>query len=271
MSFEKDEFNEYGVRTNFQTSTSSSSKSKISSSPKLSLIVIVTVLFSVFNFVVGYMIGKFMNSNTKEVEITSDKTQPDDILGLPSSKQISTEHKTKFREEFISEDEEITDLIPTSFESNKNKLLEEAKTGKLANEKSVDKQSKENVTLESKENTTLKKKEETTKSNTKQDFQERKQAVKNEPKRKEVETKSSFSRSVKYFIQVSSNERKDVAEINLNKLKSIGINGFIQETTIDGKKLFRVRVGGFDSYEEATKVLEKARKINQSAFLVVSK
>ncbi|MCS7299205.1 MAG: SPOR domain-containing protein [Spirochaetia bacterium] len=258
MNFEKDEFNEYGVRTNFQPNASGSSKSKISSGPKLSLIVIVTVLFSVFNFVVGYMIGKFMNSNTKEVEITSSKTQPDDVLGLPSSKQSFSEQKNKFKEEFIPEDEEITDLIPKSFESNKNTLLE------TKIEKSVEKKSGENVIS--------RKKEEATKSEMKTKVQEKKQVVKNEtPNKKEVETKSSPSRNVKYFIQVSSNERKDVAESNLNRLKSIGISGFIQEATVDGKKLFRVRVGGFESYEEATKVLEKARKVNQSAFLVVSK
>lgn len=258
MNFEKDEFNEYGVRTNFQPNASGSSKSKISSSPKLSLIVIVTVLFSIFNFVVGYMIGKFMNSNTKEVEITPSKTQLDDVLGLPSSTQSFSEQKNKFREEFIPEDEEITDLIPISFESNKNILLE-TKAEKSAEKKPG-------------ENTTSRKKEEVTKPEMKTKTEDKKQVVKNEtPKKKEVKMKSLSSGNVKYFIQVSSNERRDIAESNLNRLNSIGISGFIQETTVDGKKLYRVRIGSFESYEEAIKVLEKARKVNQSAFLVVSK
>ncbi|MGC8870288.1 MAG: SPOR domain-containing protein, partial [Brevinematia bacterium] len=71
--------------------------------------------------------------------------------------------------------------------------------------------------------------------------------------------------------QISSYEKKELAESIAKKLKEAGLNSFIQEVTLNGKKIYRVRAGEFKSYEEATKALEKARRINKESFLVVSK
>ncbi|MFN4245309.1 MAG: SPOR domain-containing protein [Brevinematia bacterium] len=248
MNFEKEDFNEYGVRINNQQS-----KPKNSSNLNLSVVVAVTVLFSVFNFVVGYMIGKFLgtpkapNTAILDTKITNNQSNNySEIIGIPSSKNENTKIDLVNNQDEINIDLDEEPLIKTSPE-----VTPSTKKDKVTPK-----------TLYTQENT----KNSLINKNIKQD--DKKELSGKKEVNKSQDNKSS---KIKYFIQVSSNERKDIAQNTLNKLKSLGINGFIQETEISGKKVYRVRIGEFYSYEEATKILDKARKINNNAFLVVSK
>ncbi len=241
MNFDKEEFNEYGVRNNYQKE-----KQKNSSNLNISVVVAVTVLFSVFNFVVGYMVGKFLgNVKSSDVSISDVKETKgySEIIGIPSSKNETTNAKLPSQQEEISidlDEEKIVEGFPKTapnYEINNPKpktLTKKSQSDKSLSDKSLNDKSLNDRSLNSK-------------------------------------SQSDKSQKVKYFIQVSSNERKDVAQSTLSKLKSFGLNGFIQETQVGGKKVYRVRIGEFYSYEEAIKVLDRVRKVNVDAFLVVSK
>lgn len=244
MNHERDEFNEYGVKTNFQNS-----KQKTSSNPKLSLIIAITVLFSIFNFIVGYMIGKFLGNPTPKPEIQEVKNNQDisEITGIPTPpKDNKITSSPKLSEDIILDLEEDNGLIDKTPPPQNQQPSTPQKPSK-----------QESLT-----------KQEETPSKTIKQPQEKKQPSKDI---KTSSTPKTSPQSIKYFIQVSSNEKKEVAEATLKKLKSNGLNAFIQETTLNGKKIYRVRVGYFTSYEDAMKNLEKVRKISTDAFLAVSK
>ena len=246
MNFDKEEFNEYGVRNNYQKE-----KQKNSSNLNISVVVAVTVLFSVFNFVVGYMVGKFLgNAKSSDVSISDVKETKgySEIIGIPSSKNETTNAKLPSQQEEISidlDEEKIVEGFPKTapnYEINNPKpktLTKKSQSDKSHSDKSLSDKSLNDKSLNSKSQSD--------------------------------KSQGDKSQKVKYFIQVSSNERKDVAQSTLSKLKSFGLNGFIQETQVGGKKVYRVRIGEFYSYEEAIKVLDRARKVNVDAFLVVSK
>lgn len=245
MNSEREEFNEYGVRTNFQ-----SQKPKTSSNPKLSLIIAITVLFSIFNFIVGYMIGKFLGTPSQKNEISEVRHTKEisEITGIPipSNSKPNDFYKIK--------NEEVIDL-----EETEESLLDKTPP--------IPKKQQTSYTIQKDEN-----KQEVIPKTQKpvQEHQQEKNTSTKDKKTTTISTKQS-THSVKYFIQVSSNEKKEIAESTLKKLKSNGLNAFIQETTINGKKIYRVRVGYFDSYEESVKTLEKVKKISSDAFLAVSK
>lgn len=248
MNTEREEFNEYGVRTNFQ-----SSKHKSLSNPKLSLIIAITVLFSIFNFIVGYMIGKFLGAPIPKAEISEIKNNQEtsEITGIPTSSQNrKTTSTTKVNEDIILDLEENTTLIDTTPPAPKQQppnLSQRSHTKQESLTKVEETPSKVVKPTQSQE--------------------------KKHPKETITTIPSSKlpQQSIKYFIQVSSNEKKEIAESTLKKLRANGLNAFIHETTLNGKKVYRVRVGYFSSYEEAMKTLEKVKKISTDAFLAVSK
>jgi cell division septation protein DedD len=253
---EKDEFNEYGVRQNV-------SKEKIKNSPNYSMIIIVTVLFSIFNFVVGYMIGKFLGSSQKPAYSSSIQESRyekvdniDSVVGLPSSNYSSK--KSSANTVDVSDLE--SDLTDNSVLENKDSSLSskssltEGKNENSVSLKSVNKQ----VSSTSKASQKIVSEVSTKKTSSVSTSKVTKNA-------------SSSSTGKVYYVQVSANENKDVAQGTLQKLNSMGIkNASIINVTVGNKNIYRVRMGAFSSYEEANKALEIARKVNKDAFIVVS-
>lgn len=248
MNFEKNEFNEYGVRTTYQPYQQHQGRYR-NASPKLTVIVAVTVLFSIFNFIVGYMIGKFLgNSGDKPVVIQKsdllDSNAQVEVTGIPSNKREVSNDSSRG-------EETVLDLEAEPLLDNKAPDISyrNSPPSQVRGEKKTISQ------------------EQSQKRNT--------SSGRTGPQKAERKTPSpnvsKYSGSAKYYIQVSSNEKRDMAESTVNKLKLIGLDGFIQEANVNGKKVYRVRVGGFSSYDDAMKGLEKARKIDNSAFLVVGR
>ena len=261
---EKDEFNEYGVRQNVN-------KEKIKNSTNYSMIIIVTVLFSIFNFVVGYMIGKFLGNSQKTSYVLSvqesqnGKNTIDDIVGLPSSNNYS--QKSSANTVDVSDLEEVVDDFVlenngSSISSKSSSLKDENRVGAtgLKSDKKQVSSTSLNVTRSSVSETS-------TKSASK-----KVSSVSTSSSGKVASKKSSNDSNVKsYYIQVSANENKDVARDIIYKLNSMGIkNASVINVTVGNKNIYRVRIGAFNSYEEAHKVLEIARKVNKDAFIVVS-
>jgi cell division septation protein DedD len=254
---EKDEFNEYGVRQNV-------SKEKIKNSPNYSMIIIVTVLFSIFNFVVGYMIGKFLGSSQKPAYSSSIQESRyekvdniDSVVGLPSSNYSSK--KSSANTVDVSDlENDLTDNFvlenkDSSLSSNKSSSTE-GKNENSVSLKSVNKQ----VSSTSKPSQKIVSEVSTKKTSSVSTSKVTKNA-------------SSSSTGKIYYVQVSANENKDVAQGTLQKLNSMGIkNASIINVTVGNKNIYRVRIGAFSSYEEANKALEIARKVNKDAFIVVS-
>jgi len=239
----KDEFNEYGVRSNV-------TKDKIKNSPNYSMIIIVTVLFSIFNFVVGYMIGKFLGNSPKNVPVSymiQDKKSNnlDDIVGIPSSSNQDN-HKDSKNLVDVS-DIDNNDISNTTILENQDTTTPQ-------------KISKKDKTPESKSI-----------SNTQKSSKSSSNSTNNSKPSKSERLASTSSSGKNYYIQVSANENKNIAQGTLEKLKTMGIkNVSIVNTTVKGKNVYRVRIGAFNSYEEANKALELAKKINKDAFMVVS-
>jgi len=249
----KDEFNEYGVRSNV-------TKDKIKNSPNYSMIIIVTVLFSIFNFVVGYMIGKFLGNSPKNVPVSymiQDKKSNnlDDIVGIPSSSNQDN-HKDSKNLVDVS-DIDNNDISNTTILENQDTTTPQ-------------KISKKDKTPESKSigNTRI---GSTRISNTQKSSKSSSNSTNNSKPSKPERLASTSSSGKNYYIQVSANENKNIAQGTLEKLKTMGIkNVSIVNTTVKGKNVYRVRIGAFNSYEEANKALELAKKINKDAFMVVS-
>jgi len=248
---EKDEFNEYGVRQNV-------SKEKIKNSPNYSMIIIVTVLFSIFNFVVGYMIGKFLGNSQKPAYSSSIQESRyekvdniDSVVGLPSSNYSSK--KSSANTVDVSDLE--NDLTDNFVLENKDSSLTEGKNkNSVTSLKSVNKQvsSTSKTSQKTVSEVSTKKTSSVSTSNV-------------------TKSASSGSTGKIYYVQVSANENKDVAQGTLQKLNSMGIkNASIINVTVGNKNIYRVRMGAFSSYEEANKALEIARKVNKDAFIVVS-
>jgi len=249
----KDEFNEYGVRSNV-------TKDKIKNSPNYSMIIIVTVLFSIFNFVVGYMIGKFLGNSPKNVPVSymiqdKESNNLDDIVGIPSSSNQDN-HKDSKNLVDVS-DIDNNDISNTTILENQDTTTPQ-------------KISKKNKTPESKSigNTRI---SNTRISNTQKSSKSSSNSTNNSKHSKSERLASTSSSGKNYYIQVSANENKNIAQGTLEKLKTMGIkNVSIVNTTVKGKNVYRVRIGAFNSYEEANKALELAKKINKDAFMVVS-
>jgi len=253
---EKDEFNEYGVRQNV-------SKEKIKNSPNYSMIIIVTVLFSIFNFVIGYMIGKFLGSSQKPAYSSSIQESRyekvdniDSVVGLPSSNYSSK--KSSANTVDVSDLE--NDLTDNFVLENKDSSLSskgsstEGKNENSFSLKSVNKQvsSTSKASQKTVSEVSTKKTSSVSTSNV-------------------TKSASSGSTGKIYYVKVSANENKDVAQGTLQKLNSMGIkNASIINVTVGNKNIYRVRIGAFSSYEEANKALEIAIKVNKDAFIVVS-
>ncbi|MCX8029926.1 MAG: SPOR domain-containing protein, partial [Brevinematales bacterium] len=267
MGIERDVYNEYGVKE-----SSRNNEVKVGT-PRLSVIIAVTVLFSVFNFVIGYMIGKFMGGSSVSRDLVTAgsivETNRSDYIGVVSedknlkSAEVSNMLKKNLLVGSSSDvEEDISELIPSSVKSIDSKDI-----GK----KNVD-NNKPRVSANSSESRKVSSIDTSSKSKVER-VEKKVTGEKTSNLVKDTNTKktSSTGQTMKYYIQVSSNEKKETAESTLSKLKMMGLNGFIQEVVIDGKKLYRVRIGEIESYEDAMKILEKAKKLNSSAFLVVSK
>jgi len=253
---ERDEFNEYGVRKNV-------SKEKIKNSPNYSMIIIVTVLFSIFNFVVGYMIGKFLGSSQKPAYSSSIQESRyekvdniDSVVGLPSSNYSSKKSSANT----IDVSDLENDLTDNFVLENKDSSLSskgsstEGKNENSVSLKSVNKQvsSTSKASQKTVSEVSTKKTSSVSTSNV-------------------TKNASSGSTGKIYYVQVSANENRDVAQGTLQKLNSMGIkNASIINVTVGNKNIYRVRMGAFSSYEEANKALEIARKVNKDAFIVVS-
>lgn len=253
MNFDREEYNEFGVKN-----TQNNKKSN----PNITLIVLVTVLFSVFNFIVGYMIGKFLGNPNSSHETVFSRSKGysvnKDLLGIETTKNDKESMKKVSEDVYLdleggSTDLSQEDVLPTlppskDLRTNTETTLQNL-SSKTKNEKSSSK-----VQLDSKVD--------------KKDF--------STPQKKDLKTSpssqvSSKGINVKYYIQISSNEKREFANIIAKKSEELGLNTFVQEININGKKIYRVRAGEFRSYEEAAKALEKAKKVNQESFLVVSK
>jgi len=76
-------------------------------------------------------------------------------------------------------------------------------------------------------------------------------------------TPNSFPSSAgKYTIQVSSHTSSASANELQNKLKKLNFDAYVQSANINGKVMYRIRVGHFNSKEEANKVLSKLHKLD---------
>jgi cell division septation protein DedD len=62
-----------------------------------------------------------------------------------------------------------------------------------------------------------------------------------------------------FTIQVSAHTQMERARAIEDSLRSAGFQAYIVETTVNGRRFFRVRVGRFDSRNEAQKALEKIK------------
>jgi cell division septation protein DedD len=253
---EKDEFNEYGVRQNV-------SKEKIKNSPNYSMIIIVTVLFSIFNFVVGYMIGKFLGSSQKPAYSSSIQESRyekvdniDSVVGLPSSNYSSKKSSAN-----------TVDVSDLESDLTDNFVLENKDSSLSSKGSSTGGKNENSVSLKS----VNKQVSSTSKASQKTVSEVSTKKTSSVSTSKVTKSASSGSTGKVYYVQVSANENKDVAQGTLQKLNSMGIkNASIINVTVGNKNIYRVRMGAFSSYEEANKALEIARKVNKDAFIVVS-
>jgi cell division protein FtsN len=69
-----------------------------------------------------------------------------------------------------------------------------------------------------------------------------------------------FSDGTKYCFQVSSWKIKSVADREVRKLKQKGLSAFITQGLVKGSNWYRVRVGYFDSIEDAESNLKKLKR-----------
>jgi len=253
---EKDEFNEYGVRQNV-------SKEKIKNSPNYSMIIIVTVLFSIFNFVVGYMIGKFLGSSQKPAYSSSIQESRyekvdniDSVVGLPSSNYSSKKSSAN-----------TVDVSDLENDLTDNFVLENKDSSLSSKSSSTEGKNENSVSLKS----VSKQVSSTSKASQKAVSEVSTKKTSSASPSKVTKNASGGSTGKIYYVQVSANENKDVAQGTLQKLNSMGIkNASIINVTVGNKNIYRVRMGAFSSYEEANKALEIARKVNKDAFIVVS-
>ena len=64
----------------------------------------------------------------------------------------------------------------------------------------------------------------------------------------------SANLSKKWSVQVSAPPAKDIADTLLQRLKAKGYDGYVVQAEVKGQSYYRVRVGYFDSREEAESV-----------------
>ncbi len=255
-----EEYNDFGVR-NVNNFENKFQKPKNQKDNKFALIIAATVLFSVFNFIIGYMVGKFLNyssQKTQEVAISQEKevSNLDEIVGITvSDKKLDLDKTLTSKEESKDPLLDVSDLkeIKTSdFD------IEGKEVGKKVSEKDV-------VEYLEKQQKSLKKKEDT---NVKPQKAINKTETQKKISKQEV---SSKQKGVIYFIQVSSNKERKYADETAKRIQQLGLRASVEEVSIGGNKYYRVKVGSFSSYNEAQSALDKIKRINSSAFLVVSK
>ncbi|MGC8964842.1 MAG: hypothetical protein ACP5KI_05725, partial [Brevinematia bacterium] len=153
MNFEREEYNEFGVKTPQNT--------KKNNTPNLTLIVLVTVLFSVFNFIVGYMIGKFLNfPKTQEIAANSknDYNPTKDLLGIETAKAEKENLKKVDENVYLdleSTDSNSLDILPNLPPEQNNKSQQEKistakqnieSSAKIVQSKETNKTNKKTVT-----------------------------------------------------------------------------------------------------------------------------
>lgn len=85
----------------------------------------------------------------------------------------------------------------------------------------------------------------------------------------EVADKKDIERSG-FSIQVASFDKKSKAQAEINSLKEMKYDSFIDDAKVDGKHYFRVRIGPISTKEKALKVLNELQEISryESSFLV---
>ncbi len=103
-------------------------------------------------------------------------------------------------------------------------------------------------------------------------------SVRREPRQKSHRTVEVSSRTEKserpsrsgYSIQVSAYDNRDAARREVEKLKGHRYDPYIENTIINGKKFFRVRIGPLSSRSEAVKLLEEIQEMNryERSFLI---
>jgi cell division septation protein DedD len=83
-----------------------------------------------------------------------------------------------------------------------------------------------------------------------------------EMKKETKESKETVKPSSKgeYSIQVIAYNDRDKARSMVKKLKTKGFNAFIEEGKAGGKKIFRVKIGYYDTREEAEGVARELKK-----------
>lgn len=202
------------------------------------LIIPIGVAFMAGFFFLGYYVGKYQSKTNqneivvplpdvvsqnlpKKEEFTFFKTLTDH-----ENKTVSIELKPKQKEEAAAQKKDAQQEQKKESEQKKEKKPEPAKAEKLERSTAVVKGP-----------------------------EQKPQAAKKEP----VITRSPGPK-MRYTLQISSYQEKDMAEADVKKMKQRGYAAFIISSEIEGKgKWYRVRVGSFPSRASAEKLQKEMR------------
>ena len=194
------------------------------------------MMTAVFNKSVEYLKSGVAVIEQKDFSKNNDKNKEQSSLNPPKSK-LSENQLNKTTKDSINAKDRV------AFFLNKKDSVQKSEQKKNITSPSNDK-SKPNTSL--KTVVTPKKSETISKSE-------------NESESETNPKSTIFTDGTKYSFQVSSWKNKSKAENEVSRLKSEGHNSFITEGYVRGATWYRVRVGYFNSLEEAEEYMKKIK------------
>jgi len=203
------------------------------------------IFFGVFLFLMGYWLGKTMirelnyNNNQKLVEtqekLLKTKTENNLVLNKPI---IVTENQPQLTYK-VEQNENITPKVQETPIENKTINVEKDKIKQESN-----KHEKEIIIAPPIKPSKLKEKEKKITEKKVESLEKKEIKL---PKKTEGE----------FIIQVSAHSSFEKARIVEDKLRQLGLKSYIVEANVNGINFYRVRVGKFNSREEAEIALNK--------------
>jgi DedD protein len=114
------------------------------------------------------------------------------------------------------------------------------------------------------------KKDELKKDEPKKDELKKDEPKKDEPKKEEKpeQAKAEPKKEPKFTLQLSSFQDKNEAQTYLDSVKASGYQAYVTEGDVDGKQLFRVRMGSYKSLEAANEAKSEFEKSAKKSAIV---
>ena len=235
---------------------SNKDKNKNSFRDMILIIFVVLICFGITIYGIAYLTGKVFSSDdnlslvaqNNEKDVTTNPKEGETITFTSIDEEADeVEPKKEEVEANKSENDELAAAFESNF-SNDDKNNEVALNNR-ANKKTIESPKKVEEKIEPKKETP--KREEAPK------VEPKKEVVKKEEPKKETITQNKEVTNPKFAVQVSALDSKAAAEKEIQKLKKHFPDAYYIQVTVNGKTVYRIRIGKSETRAEAEKYLNK--------------